>query len=288
MRTKILTISIALALCFAPMMAGTGTAKPFYQGKTIKIIVGYKPGGGYDFYGRLMARYMKKYLPGSNIIVKNMPGAGSIIACNTLSVSKPEGLTFGSFDRSLPLAQVAGLKGVKYDLAKMSWLGSTATDTFTFVMSTKGPFKNLKDTMKAKEVIIGTQGYGSTGHVVPSLFKKMAGIKNYTLSPGYPGTAAVAMAMMQGEVHGEFASWSSIRAFVQDGNAFPVMFVSEKPVKGYDNVPVIGDIVKDKKYQPMINVLVSISMLARPYVGPPDIPKDRLKILRNAFENRAR
>ena len=97
MRKKFLLILIVFALLFSLMMAGYAEAKPFYDGKTFKIIVGFKPGGGTDFYARLAARYMSKYLPGSKFIVKNIPGAASIIALNRIYASKPDGLTFGAF-----------------------------------------------------------------------------------------------------------------------------------------------------------------------------------------------
>ena len=115
MGKKTVLFFVAISLIVLPLFTGHAAAKPFYEGKTITLIVTTKPGGGYDFYGRLMAKFMQKYLPGSTIIVKNIPGAGHIIGCNAIYHAKPNGLTFGTFNRALALAQVAGLKGIKFD-----------------------------------------------------------------------------------------------------------------------------------------------------------------------------
>src|SRR5680860_652054 len=110
------------------------TEKPFYEGKTIKLIVSTKPGGGYDTYGRMVAKFMEEQLPGSTIVVKNVPGAGHIIGCNEIYMSEPDGLTFGTFNRGLPLAQIAGLEGIEFDLSEMSWLGSPASEHYSCLL----------------------------------------------------------------------------------------------------------------------------------------------------------
>ena len=140
MKKRIILACLAF-LVLLPLFSMHVMYKPFYEGKTMTLIVATKPGGGYDFYARLASKFMEKYLPGSTIIVKNVPGAGHIIGCNTTYSAKPNGLTFGTFNRALPLAQVAGLKGIKFDLSKMTWLGSAAADLYSLV-TTKN-FTNL-------------------------------------------------------------------------------------------------------------------------------------------------
>ena len=274
---------LAFLACLVVMVCFSGGyAKPFYQGKKMTLVVATRPGGGYDFYGRLMARFMEKYLPGSTIIVRNIPGAGHIIGCNEIYRSKPNGLTFGVFNRGLPLAQVAGLKGVKFDLSKMSWLGSAGIDPLTFFISPNTPFKTLEDTMKAERVVVATPGAGTEGHIVPLLFARMAGLNNFKFVSGYMGAEAE-LAMVRGEIHGQFASWSSLLSFHKDGNAVPLMFVAKEPIKGYEDVPVIQDVIKEERYKPLITLMFSVSLLGRPFAGPPNIPQDRLQPLREAF-----
>jgi len=281
MRKKIVLFSVALALLLLPLLANHATAKPFYQGKTIKLIVATKPGGGYDFYGRVAARFMQKYLPGSTIIVKNIPGAGHIIGCNTIYRAKPNGLTFGIFNRALPLAQVAGLKGVKYDLAKMTWLGSATSDVYSLVTTKK--FKNLEDLRKSDEVKFSSAGIGSQSHVAAELFKEMTGMKHIKLITGYGGGEAE-LAMMRGELDGQFGSFNTMgRPFIEAGHGVPLLFISKKQPKGYEGVPLLQDIVREEKYKPVVDFLLTINVLGRPFAGPPAISKDRTKILRDAF-----
>lgn len=280
MRKMVLT---SMCLLFFIISTGIGLAAPFYDGKVMKIVVATGPGGGYDFYARVAAKYMMKYLPGSTIIVKNVPGAGHIIGTNQIYNSKPDGLTFGTFNRGLPMTQLAGLKGVKFDLTQMGWLGSAAIEPLAFVVASDGPFKNIEDVMKAKEVVIGTQGIGTEGHIAAMLFKDMAGLKNLKLSMGYRGSEQM-LALRRGEIQGQFSSIGSIQRFINDGYGKPIMFTSKNKVKGYEDVPLIAEIIKEKKYEPIFNLLYSISMLGRPFAGPPGIPEDRLRTLRQAFK----
>jgi len=279
MKKHIIIITLILLLANVSVAA----AKTFYDGKIIKIIVATKPGGGYDWYGRIAAQFMQKYLPGSTIIVKNVPGAGHVIGANLIYASKPDGLTFGIFNRALGMTQLAGLKGVKFDLAKMSWLGSASIEPMTFVVSDKSGIKNLDDVFKAKKIRIASPGVGTEGYVTPLLFAKMMGLDNFVFSSGFGGGEAD-MAMIRGEVDAQFSSLGSAASFIEQGNGIPIMFTAQKPVKGYEQVPLIQNVVKDKKYQPVIDLLFTISMLGRPFIGPPSIPPDVLETLRDAFK----
>jgi len=257
-------------------------AKPFYENKVIKLIVSTKPGGGYDAYGRLVGMFMQKYLPGSTIIVKNIPGAGHIIGCNELYFSKPNGLTFGTFQRALILTQAVGLKGVKFDQTRMSWLGSASSEPYCFIVSTQGGFKKLDDVLKADRVLVSSAGVGSQSYITPILFSKMLNLKNIKVTTGYMGGEGE-LAMMRGEVDGQFGSWIALKSFVEEGHAVPVMFISKERIKGYENVTLLKDIITEEKYRPVVDLFHSLSVLGRPFAGPPDIPAEKLKVLRDAF-----
>jgi tripartite-type tricarboxylate transporter receptor subunit TctC len=282
MKKKIVFFSMVSLLAF-PLLFGSHTdAKPFYEGKIMKLIVATTPGGGYDFYGRLMAKFMEKYLPGSTIIIKNVPGAGHIIGTNELYYAKPNGLTFGTFNRALPLGQVAGLEGIKFDLSKMSWLGSPTTEEYSLIVSTKTPWRSLEDVLKAEKVLLSSAGVGSISHVIPMLFAEMVGVMNVKLVTGYSGGEAE-LAMMRGEIQGQWGSWASLRGFVEDGHGVPVIFITQKPIKGYENVPLLQNVVTEEKHKPVVELMLAINVLGRPFAGPPDIPQDRLKVLQEAF-----
>jgi tripartite-type tricarboxylate transporter receptor subunit TctC len=277
MKKKILFVLMAFLIA-AP--TGIGLCKEFYEGKTIKLIVATKPGGGYDLYGRMLAKYMAKYLPGSKIIVKNRPGAGHIIGCSETYHAKPNGLTFGTFNRSLPLAQLAELPGVKFDLTKMSWLGSPASELYSLVMVKK--FKTLDDIRNAPEVTLSSAGVGSQSHVTSELFKNMFNLDNIKVVPGYGGGEAE-LAMMRGELDGQFGSLSSLTKFVEEGNGNVVLLIGKNKPAEFSDVPLMHEVVKEQKYQPVLKLLNTLNVLARPFAGPPGIPADRLKILRDAF-----
>lgn len=255
-------------------------AKPFYEGKTITLIVSTKPGGGYDFYARLVGKFMQKYMPGSTIIIKNVPGAGHVIGCNAVYVAKPDGLTFGTFNRALGLSQAVGMKGIKFDWAKMSWIGTPNSELFAFIVANK--FKNLDDVMKAEKFRLTSEGIGAINYLAPQLFAYMTGLDNFQIATGYGGSE-FQLAIMRGEADGAFGSWGSWQQFVTEGNGHPVLFMGKTKPEGYENVPMIEDVIKEEKHQPIVNLLIGINALGRPFAGPPGIPDDRLETLREAF-----
>src|SRR5581483_8310166 len=155
----------ALAMCLGtPAQAQSGA--DFYKGKTVTYIVSTAPGGGYDFYGRLISQYMQKYLPGSTFVVKNVPGAGHLVGANTIYNSRPDGLTIGTFNTGLIYSQLIGRDGVKFDLAKMSWIGKAASDPRVITIGTQSPIMSYKDLIAQKEPVnFSTAGVGGAAYV---------------------------------------------------------------------------------------------------------------------------
>jgi len=136
----------------------------FFKGKTVNYIIATAPGGGYDLYGRLVAEYMQKHLPGSTFVPRNMPGAGHIIGANFIYASKPDGLTIGTFNTGLIYNQLVGVDALKADLTKMSWIGKASTDPRAIVISANSPIKSFADLQKAQNVLFSTSGVGSAGY----------------------------------------------------------------------------------------------------------------------------
>jgi len=258
--------------------------KPFYDGENITLIVGNKPGGGYDTYARMVSRSMEPNLPGSTIVVKNMPGAGGIVAANTIYTSEPDGLTFGTFNSALPMAQVTGTEGVKYDVSKMSWLGSPASKAYSWVMSPDSKFNTLDKILETDEQItIGANEAGSQSVVAAAMFFEMMGLDNIKIVKGY-STGEGGLAMRRGEIEGIFRSFDSALGWIENGYAVPVLFIAEEAPEGYEDVPLIQDVVTDPKWEKAVDALLTLNVVARPYAGPPNIPEDRLAILQEAFE----
>src|SRR5437868_2962922 len=153
--------SIAVVLFGSPSIGFAQSEADFFKGKTVNYIIATAPGGGYDYYGRIVAEYMQKHLPGSTFVVRNVPGAGHIVGANTIYASKPDGLTIGTFNTGLIYNQLVGLDGLKADLTKMSWLGKASTDPRAIVISANSPIKTFADLQASSQIIFSTSGVGS-------------------------------------------------------------------------------------------------------------------------------
>src|SRR5690348_3472387 len=224
------------ALALAPLAAA---AQSNFGGKTITIIVGYKPGGGYDATARLLARHLPDHIPGKpTVIVQNMPGGNSIIAANHMyNVAKPDGLTIGTFNRNLPIAQLTKVQGVKYDMLKFAWIGSAANETTILAIRNDLPYKTFEDLRKAKEpVVIGSTGPGANTYDFPLLLKDLVGL-NFKIVSGYSSSADIMLAVERKEADGRAGSLSSLRPFIDRGLVHPVIRArSTEP--GLEKLPV--------------------------------------------------
>lgn len=279
MRKKFFFFLLVFSLSF--VFTSANAAKPFYEGKIMKIIVATKPGGGYDYYARLMAPYIQKYLPGSTIIVKNMPGAGHVIGTNATFLAKPDGLTIGTFNRAVGITQVAGLKGVKFDFPKFNWLGSPSQEVYCMIVNAE-TFQNFDDVLKADNLRMATSGVGTVAYLTTVLFYQMLGQKNYSIGTGYAG-GEVELAIMRKEMDGNFGSFDSRKSLVENGYARFVVFIGKTKPAGYESVPLIQELITDKKNKPVIDMLNGVNTVGRPFALPPGVPEDRLKILQDAF-----
>jgi tripartite-type tricarboxylate transporter receptor subunit TctC len=268
---------------------------PFYQGKTIIMVVGYLVGDGYDNWARLVAGHIVKHIPGNpNIIVQNMPGAGSMIAANYIyNVAKPDGLALGSIGPSLYLDQVTGKKEVQFDWAKFTWIGSTEKTPWLFYMRTDTPYKTLEDIRKAAEPPkCSTTGTGTSGHFVPKLLEEAIGAK-FTLVSGYKGGGEQDLALERGEVQCRalsiptffsrepFGTWRKtnlVRLLLQTGRT--------RDPRAPD-VPTIHEVMNEYKTPEMtrrfVVAVLASGDLGRPFIAPPGVPQERVKVLREAF-----
>jgi tripartite-type tricarboxylate transporter receptor subunit TctC len=273
-------VGIALLLIGASQAQAGETAQDFYKGKTITYIVATSPGGGYDSYGRLVARYMNKYLPGSKIIIRNMPGAGHVIGANTIYAARPDGLTIGTFNTGLIYLQLLHESGVQFDLAKMSWIGKAASDTRVLVLSKSSGVRNVQELFDRSRppLKLFAAGVGSAGYIDTRL--AIAAIHlNVQLIPGYNGSEGT-MSMLRGETQGTIGSQSSYTQFVDDGNGF---YALEAGGSGVSKIPQADQFAKDDNAKRLLKMITAESDVARLTAGPPGIPADRLELLRAVF-----
>ena len=278
---KMLMMIISLVVFFANAPAYGAS----FEGKTITIVVGYKPGGGYDRYARLIAKYLPKYIPGNpGAIVQNMPGASSVIAANHLySVAKPDGLTIGTFNNATVVAQLIKVEGVRFDLTKFAWLGSAASDAVILSVRSDLPYKTADDLRKVKQFVIGTTGPGSSTHDFPALLDEFAGF-NFKLVPGYSSSADVMLALERKEVDGRAGSYDSIKPFIDRGLVRPIIR-NRTSARGIEKLPIDENLATSQQGKLIMAVNAVPTQIYRPFVASPGTAKDALKILRDAFAN---
>ena len=275
------TLLAAGALAGMGMLAPSAMAQTgaeFYKGKTVTYIVSTSPGGGYDLYGRLVADYMQKYLPGSTFVVKNLPGAGHLVGTNTLYASKADGLTIGTFNTGLIYNQLIGLDGVKFDLTKMSWIGKAAADPRVIVAAPQTNIKSMKDLSEQKaDINFSTAGVGSAAYVETTVLLNVLKLP-IKIQSGYNGNDDQ-LAMRRGEIQGAVASRSSWQQFIDNGYGRFIAQIggSEK------DLPQLSTIVTDPAAKALVALVESQGELSRLTAGPPGIPADRLAALREAY-----
>jgi len=279
-------IMIVFLLIFAPLSLAQGEVNPdrkFYENKVVTIIVPTKAGGGFDSYARMTARYLRKHLPKSTVIVKNVPGAGHIIGANELYLSKPDGLTIGLGNfKGLLFGQLARMEGIRFDLARFSWLANVASEPMVLIVSKNTPFKSLKDIKESpRPVRMGTSGVGSASYNYPLMAGKVIGL-NFKMIPGFQGSE-VDMAMLRGEVDGQMGYTDSLRTMIEAEGARVLLVVAKKKTPQFPQAPMISDFTTPET-RGLVNFLIASVELGRPFAAPPNVPPARLKTLREALE----
>lgn len=273
---RLAAAGVALVLLAAPVAAQEG--EEFFDGKTVNYIVTIGPGGGFDTYGRLVAQYMQKYLPGSTFVVRNMPGAGHVLGTNFIAASEPNGLTFGTFNTGLIYSQLAGVSGVRFDLGNMSWIGKAASDPRVVVVSTKSGIDSIEELMAGKgEIKFAADGVGSGSYVETIMLQQAVGLPVKIIS-GYNGNEAQ-LGMIRGEIQGVVAFRSSYEQFVSEGNG---KFLAQ--IGGSDKtLPQIADFASTDEARQVIALIASQGTIARLTAGPAGMPDERLATLREAY-----
>jgi tripartite-type tricarboxylate transporter receptor subunit TctC len=289
-------ISAVVVVVLTSFYNAQGQAQtPFYKGQTITIIAGTGAGNVYDLYARLFARHMGKYIPGNpDIIVRNMPGAASMIAANHLfNVSKPDGLTIGAIYPALYFDQVIGRSEVKFDWNKFIWLGSPVKSEHLLYMRADTPYKSIEDVVKASTPPkCGATGTASTAYYIPKLLDQTIGT-NFEIVLGYQTGTDIDLAVERGEVicraftltaffaREPFFTWAK-KNFVHI-----LMQTGKKRDRRLPDSPTIYDLMDkyktDDAGRRLANLVLAAGEFGRPYVLPPNTPADKVKIIREAF-----
>ncbi len=275
------------------LIAGAGgvfAQANFYEGKTIRFIVGFSAGGGYDAYTRTIARHMGKHVPGNPVfVVDNMAGAGSLISANYVyKAAKPDGLTIGHFIGGLFLQQLLNKPGIEFDSLKFEYIGVPAQDHFILSVAKSAGITDPDKWIASKQVVkFGGVSTGSGTDDFPNLLKATIGLPIQMVS-GYKGTADIRLAFNSGEVAGISNSWESMKSTwkkeLESGDLTIVLQVTSKPHPELAKVPLAVNLAKTEEAKKLIQTVERVhGPSVRPYVVPPGTPKDRVQILRRAF-----
>jgi len=268
---------------------------PFYQGKTITIIVGTKAGDVYDLYPRMLSDYLTKYIPGNpNVIIQNVPGAASLIAANQVyNVAKPDGLTIGAIYPALYFEQLIKRPEVKFDWNKFGWIGSTVTSNHLMYMRSDTQYKTFEDVRKASTAPkCGATGVTSTGYYMPKLVEETTGAK-FDIVSGYVSGQDIDLAVERGELQCRaftITAYFAREPFItwrKKGFAHVLFQTGQKRDQRVKDAPTIYELMDKYKTSDgprrLAKVILASGEFGRPLVTPPGTPPDRLKILRDAF-----
>jgi tripartite-type tricarboxylate transporter receptor subunit TctC len=277
-----------VVLLAAALFGGAAGAAEFYQGKQVTIVVGFSSAGTYDATARLFARHLGKHLPGKpNIIVRNMPGAGSLVATNSLYASAPkDGTTLGVIGGGVVLEPLLGNPQATYDPRRFNWIGGRTRDNFLCLVWHTVPVHSLQDVTR-RETVVGATGPGSRTLTYPKALNELLGTK-FKIVSGYPGGNEITLALERGEVEG-YCGWAlgSIKTrapdWIRDGKIRPLAQFSLAKTADLPHVPLATDLAGSERERRAIEFFAADSVLAWPLVAPPDLPAERLAELRAAF-----
>ncbi len=286
---------LAAAVVMATLGGGAAQAQDavafFYRGRTVSLIVGSSPGGGYDLYGRLVARFLGRHIPGNPaLVVQNMPGAGSNVAAAYIyNVAPKDGTVMGAIFMGAVVDPLFGeAKRSTHDTAKFNYIGNANSDAYVCLVRSDAGMNTLADAFD-KEIVMGASAEGASTRDFPSLLKNLLGVK-FKIVAGYPGTREINLAMEKGEVQGGCGqTWSSVAA------TYPAWF-RDKLVKplvqesnvGYPELDRMGvalsrDFAKTPEQKQILELVYSQTTFGRPYVVAPGVPQERVESLRKAF-----
>jgi tripartite-type tricarboxylate transporter receptor subunit TctC len=290
MKSGVKLIAILLGLVLTNSAQQVLAQANFYEGKTVRFIVGFSAGGGYDTYTRLIARHMGRHIPGNPVfVVDNMAGAGSMISANYVyKAAKPDGLTIGHFIGGLFLQQLLGKPGIEFDSLKFEYIGVPAQDHFILGVAKSTGITDPEKWIASKQVVkFGGVATGSGTDDFPNILKATINLPIQMVS-GYKGTADVRLAFNSGEVAGLSNSWESTKSTwkqeLESGNLIPVLQTDSKPHPELAKVPLAISFAKTEEAKGLIETVARVhGASVRPYVVPPGTPKDRVQILRKAF-----
>jgi tripartite-type tricarboxylate transporter receptor subunit TctC len=281
-------VAAALAVAATAAIAFAQAASDFYQGRNINLYIGYSPGGAYDLYARVIARHMGAHIPGHpTLIPQNMEGAGSLRLANYLyRVAPQDGTAIATFGRGIAFDPLLLGQGDAFNAEKLNWLGSANNEVSVCVALKSSGIAKFSD-LFTKELTVGGTGASSDTDQFPRVLNAVLGT-HFKIVQGYPGGNDVVLAMERGEVQGRCGwSWSSVisthKSWIEDKRMIVLVQLSLTKHPDLPDVPLAFDFAKTDAQRQILKLIFARNVMGRPYVAPPNVPADRVAILRKAF-----
>jgi len=284
--TRLKSALIAAAVLAAAPAGAQSAAEPF-AGKNVTLIIGFGPGGGYDLWGRTVARHIGKHLPGKpTVIPQNMPGAGSYVAASHIYGAAPkDGSVFAIIARDAALGPLSNAPGARFDATKMSWLGSPTREHNVCIANATAKVKTAND-LRDKELILGDTGPGTGTRSYPKVLNDLFGFK-FKIVSGFRSSADVFLAMERGEVEGICESLDSVNQrkpeWIPNKTVNALLQAGAESRPEIKDVPNVMTLARNDEERLTLEYLYAGQDIGRPFVAPPDLPPERLKMLRDAF-----
>jgi tripartite-type tricarboxylate transporter receptor subunit TctC len=276
-------MSVALPVC-----AHADSVSDFYAGRTISIMVGFGPGGGYDLYARALGRHLGAHVPGHpTVVVQNVPGAAGLGLANSLyNVSAKDGTVFGTFNRTIPLDPLLDGSKAQFDPLKFNWLGSTSNEVSACVGWHAARAKSIED-LRTTEMLMAGTGPAADATIYPKLFSNVLGLK-FRVINGYQGATDSLLAMEKGEVEGFCPwGWASIESsrpdWLRDHKINVLMQLGMRKHPEHLDIPLAIDLAQTPADRQALELMLSPTLFARPFAAPPGVPPERIEALRTAF-----
>jgi len=249
------------------------------------VFIGYGVGGSDDLWGRLVARFMGRHIPGQPLVVpQNMPGAGSLVAANQIyNVAPKDGTVIGVINRGVPFEAVLGGGGVQFDPRKFNWLGSPDSDIIVAYVRTDAPIKHANE-LREKELIVAATGSGADSQTYPQVLARLFGWK-LRIVQGYPGSREMNLAVERNEAHGTFISddTAAREPTFTDGSRRLLVQGAMTPDERMKDVPTLAGLAQSEAEQRAVDFFLLRAGMGRPFVVAPGVPPERLSALRDAF-----
>ena len=290
MRTKSMAPAMLAGLLIVPLAPTPAQAQAdFYKGKTITVVIGARLSGSLSIAAQLVTRHLGKYIPGNpTVILRQMPGGAHLVASgHVYNVAEPDGLTILAANPNIGMAQLAKMSAVRFEVNKFQWIGSSGVDGSLFSIRSDLPYKTFQEFRDSgKELVAGTTGPGSNAHDMPLLLKEFAGAP-LKLVAGYAANGDILLAVERKEAD----SWSALATTIKlgvDRGAVRALVRSRTPVPGFNHLPVDEDLATNPTGKALMSIRGIPASIGRPFALRPEVPADRVAILRAAFDKTIR